>query len=98
VASPFILSGDDAANVAATRALLAEDPSRLLAVMRRRRARYLLVTPRPSVEQLARTVGAAPPADPVITGLLADPPRVPAGLRLVESSPHARFYELDAGT
>jgi asparagine N-glycosylation enzyme membrane subunit Stt3 len=91
VASPFILSGRDDANVQARRALLFEDSDELLAAMRRRDASYLLVSDGFDVAQAARSLGLPPPREPVVDALRADPPW-PEGLELMGSEGGVRLF------
>jgi hypothetical protein len=94
VASPFILSGADRANVDARRALLSEGSDALLACMRRRASRYLLLSSGTfDAAREARSLGLVPPRAPAATALLA--PRIEGWerLRLADADGDARLYE-----
>jgi asparagine N-glycosylation enzyme membrane subunit Stt3 len=97
VASPFILSGLDQANVEARRALLAEDPNTLYRIMDKHQSQYLLITGMFNPEAAARSLGLAPKEHPIAKDLMAKTLRDWSRLRLVDMEGDARLYELVPG-
>lgn len=93
VANPFILSGDDRANVDARTALLAETPGHLDAVMRGRRSRYLLVEAPFDAVSIAHSLGRAVPRHPAATSLLGSEIAGWPTLRLADAQGGVRLYE-----
>jgi hypothetical protein len=95
VASPFILSGQDEANVLARRALLTNDPQRLYRIMAERRARFLLVTglfnPRIAARSIKQPVPTTTAAEQLRAGRITGWER----LRLLDLRGNARLYELE---
>jgi hypothetical protein len=91
IASPFILSGRDSANVAVRRALLGEAANDLVRLMERRRARYVLVSPRLDLQRAPGSVGLKPRRS-VFSALLAEDP--PPRLRLVDRVGGTQLYKL----
>ena len=91
VASPFILSGRDSANVAVRRALLGGSVDDLLGLMTRRRARFLLVAPRFNPRDAARSIGIELVHQAVFGDLVSG---VGArGLRLVDRAGNTMLYQ-----
>lgn len=97
VASPFILSGGDRANVDARTALLSETPAHLHAVMRARRSRYLLVEAPFDAASVARSLGRATPRHPAAQALLASRIEDWDALRLADAEGSVRLYEAVPG-
>jgi asparagine N-glycosylation enzyme membrane subunit Stt3 len=104
VASPFILSGFDRANIEASRVLLTRDPRRLYEAMERRKCRYLLITSWFDPVRAAREVGGLPgrargegswqTKRSAAVQLLDKQVDGWARLRLVDEEIGARLYEL----
>lgn len=97
VASPFILSGRDRANVEARRALLAEQPEIVYRTMRERGSRYLLVSSFFDPAAVAASLGRDAPRSPAAVQLMADQVEGWSRLRLADLEPRARLYELVPG-
>lgn len=102
VASPFILSGSDRANVEARRALLGRDLDALLALMTRRRCRYLLITELFDPALAATSLGVVLPKgrghDALARRLLrTEVEHIGGPLRLAASAPGVRLFERVSG-
>jgi len=97
VASPFIFSGLDQANVEARRALLAEDPNTLYRIMQKHQSQYLLITGMFNPEAAARSLGLDPKEHPIAKDLMAKTRLDWSRLRLVDMEGDARLYELVRG-
>jgi len=97
VASPFILSGHDRANVAARRALLASSEHALYAVMQQRRAPLLLVSRLFDRRTAAASLGLPVPPHAAGEALMAPTLDGYARLQLVDAEPGARLFRLVRG-